>query len=265
MTTSAPEIYLGRCFNGVNIISGFRFASVPIPQGAVITQAYIRFTVDNQIHGIPDTEAINVIFQGELLANSATFSTTNPPSSRSPLTQAVSWSIGANDPWDAYETRNTPDIKSIVQAIVNLPDWDSGDPLTLIVRPNSSWSGSVQRRVFAYERVNLGVRRPARLFVWYAMATPTPSPTATPPIVDTGLLSPNASVAGVGGDSNGYESQSYNAYNDGGPSAGDKKSGAGTIMGDPCVSSTTDKHIFRDFNITIPTNAILTPKNETTG
>lgn len=253
MTTAAPEIYLGRCFNGVDIISGLRFASVPIPRNAVITQARIRFIVDGQA-GNPDTDIIDVIFQGELSANSVTFSSSNPPSARSPLTSSIRWYVGSNIPWDEDQTHYSPELKAIVQAIVNLPDWDSGDPITFIARPRSGWVGSVYRRVFAWERID---HIPAKLEVWYTLPTPTPTPTATPPIVNTGFMSPNASVAGVGGDGNGYENQPYNAYNDGGSLAGDKKSGVGTIVGDPCVSSATDKHIFRDFNIAIPTNAAI--------
>ncbi len=43
---SSNEIYFGECYDGKNITSGFRFPNVPVPRGATIVEAYIRFTVD---------------------------------------------------------------------------------------------------------------------------------------------------------------------------------------------------------------------------
>lgn len=245
------EVYFGRCEDGTAIVSGFHFQTVFIPDGAIITQARLEFTTD----GYLASNILDVIFQGELVGDSMPFSEDDRPSNRFPLTNGINWHIA--EEWSTRGTVQSPDISSIVQAIVDLPDWVQGDPITIITSPGSA--GANHRRVFAWDREQGSVRS-AKLLIWYLPAnTPTPTPTFTPTPTpsNTGFLSPNASVAGAGGDSNGYESQSYNAYNDGGSSAGDKKSGAGTIMGDPCVSSATDKHIFRDFNITIPTNATI--------
>lgn len=245
------EVYFGRCGDGTSIVSGFRFTSVSIPDGVIITQAILLFTGDDY----PASNILDVAIHGELVGDSVTFSETNRPSDRSPLSDPVNWHIA--EEWDLFEAIESPNIAPIIQAIVDLPEWEQGDSITIITKPASS--GTNHRRIFAWDRES-GSGRAAKLLVWYAFpSTPTPTPTITPTPTpsNTGFMSPNASVAGSGGDNNGYETQPHNAYNDGGPLAGDKKSGAGTIIGDPCVSAATDKHIFRDFNITIPTNATI--------
>jgi hypothetical protein len=78
------EIYLGHCTNGTNIVSGFRFQNVSVPQGAAISAARIEFTVDGSY-----TTNIDVQFRGERVADAAAFSDTSRPSDRIPLTAAV--------------------------------------------------------------------------------------------------------------------------------------------------------------------------------
>jgi len=68
------EVYLGACFNGGDITSGFRFQNVPIPPNANIENAYIRFTVDGQY-----TAPIHVQIDAEASGNPLTYSASCSP------------------------------------------------------------------------------------------------------------------------------------------------------------------------------------------
>ncbi|MEW5989131.1 MAG: proprotein convertase P-domain-containing protein [Chloroflexota bacterium] len=89
--------------------------------------------------------------------------------------------------------------------------------------------------------------------------TPTPPPTNTPtppPSGNTGFLSPtsNAAVTSSAGDNNGYEVSPNNAHANDGVFAVDNNSGTTTATS--CTSIRKDKHIYRDYNISIPGSVI---------
>lgn len=162
-----PEIYLGRCVDGTDVVSGFRYSNIPIPANATITRAHLQFVVD----GNYDQE-LRLRFYGESNPESPPFSNNNLPENR-PLTNAWSaWTIPAIDPWVYFQTRYSPDVKLVVQEIVNLPGWGLGEPaLTFIIQPAPDFNGNVYRRVMAYDRSGTPPPPPgayaARLLVWY--------------------------------------------------------------------------------------------------
>ncbi|MEA3225225.1 MAG: hypothetical protein U9Q07_04680, partial [Planctomycetota bacterium] len=99
---------------------GCRWAGVPIPRGATITEAWVQFSaddIDNPYHA-PD---VSVVIEGELSANPATFSLTVSDISGRPTTTAqVVWDVPQ---WMTVHAKGpeerTPDISSIIQEIVN--------------------------------------------------------------------------------------------------------------------------------------------------
>jgi hypothetical protein len=111
---------------------GLRFTGIPIPRGATITEAWVQFQVDDPKDG---TQPVNLIIEGELSVNSATFSDNVHDISGRPTTTAqVQWSVpnwvtvGDHGPDQA-----TPSIASIIQEIVNQPGW-SGGAIVLMFR-----------------------------------------------------------------------------------------------------------------------------------
>jgi hypothetical protein len=180
------EVYLGHCTDGANIVSGFRFTNVAVPPGAVITKAQIEFTVDGPYQDF----ATNVQFRGELTSNSITFDNTIRPDNR-PLTQAaVLWSISPTDDWILNEKKYSPNLKNIIQEIVNQSGWQSGNALTIIVQPQPGMPSNDHRRVFAIERE--GIIKSAKLQIWYT----TPA--------NTGFVNPSVNLAESTGDGNGF-------------------------------------------------------------
>ena len=106
---------------------GMRFLNITIPQGTVIKNTYIRFTVDETT-----SSDVTVTFYGEDIDDAVTFSnTTANISSRTKTSASVNWSP---DPWTSVgATHDSPDLTSITQEIVNRSGWDSGNDMVFIV------------------------------------------------------------------------------------------------------------------------------------
>jgi hypothetical protein len=109
---------------------GTRFI-VDIPQGANILTAYIQFTVDEV-----SSEATSLMIEGQAHDNAPTFiSDPGNISLRMPRTGAVPWSN--IPPWttigEAGADQQTPDIKSLIQEIMDRPGWTSGNSIVIII------------------------------------------------------------------------------------------------------------------------------------
>ncbi len=118
---------------------GLRFADLMIPQGATITGAYIQFTVDENKNGNP----FNVDIVAEDVDNAPTFTVAQYDiSSRyasHSTASSVNWTLagdGSAD-WlnenDATPLQRTPDISSLVQAVVGRTGWASGNAMSFIM------------------------------------------------------------------------------------------------------------------------------------
>jgi len=107
---------------------GLRYQDLNIPRGAVITNAYIRFSSNGFNSG-----ATNLTFSGELTDNSTTFSeTSNNISARTKTSNSVLWDTD-NDWPVSGETVVSPDLSSIVQEIVDQSAWCGGNSLNIIL------------------------------------------------------------------------------------------------------------------------------------
>jgi len=129
---------------------GIRFRNISVPSGAIITNAYIQFTVDET----DEDGAIIIGIAGEAIDNSPQFTNTNfNISNRTKTTTKIetwsptSWiSIGASG-----AAQRTPDIKSIVQEIVNRGGWVSNNSMSFIFyKPASVSSTSANRTAESY-------------------------------------------------------------------------------------------------------------------
>ena len=115
-------------------IIGVRFTGIPIPKGATITEAWVRFQVD-EIKG--GTEAVNLIIEGELSLDATGFtSDAFNVSSRPTTTAQVQWSVpNWTTVGDQGPDQTTPSIASIIQEIVNQDGW-AGGTIVLMFRDN---------------------------------------------------------------------------------------------------------------------------------
>lgn len=165
------EVYLGACFDGGDITSGFRFENIQVPRNANIESAYVRFTVDGEY-----TTPIQVRINGEASGNPLIYSEASPPTNRVLTSSSALWNI--TETWNLGELYNTPDLSDIVREIVTRNDWNPGQPISLII----SNAGSTDvRRVIGFERAESDPElETAELIITYN-TNPTPTPTSQPP------------------------------------------------------------------------------------
>lgn len=123
--------------------AGFRFLGLNTPKNATIISAYITLTSNS----VSTADNVNVRIKGESNATPATFSTYNDFAGRTRTTALVDWSTIPH--WAFFTTYNTPEIKTIVQEIVNLAGWGVGQNITLFIANNSS-TASANRAVNDY-------------------------------------------------------------------------------------------------------------------
>jgi hypothetical protein len=119
-----------------------RFANLGIPQGATITNAYVQFTVDETNSG-----ATSLTIKGQAADNAATFTTaSNNISSRPTTTASVTWApVAWSTVGQAGAGQQTPDLKDIVQEIVNRTGWSANNGMAIII------TGTGERTAEAYE------------------------------------------------------------------------------------------------------------------
>ena len=134
--------------NAFSTICGCRFSNVVIPSGSSITAAYITFNSWTT----RSTNYVNLNIFGEISANSSTFSTYADFMDRftSKTTHSsVPWL--ALPAWGSNTTYDTPDLTGIVNEIIGIPEWRSGNPLAFFIDGRAStWDINNQRIATGY-------------------------------------------------------------------------------------------------------------------
>ncbi|MGH9909571.1 MAG: beta strand repeat-containing protein, partial [Nitrososphaerales archaeon] len=133
---------------------GVRFTGVTVPQGATIQSAFIQFTTDEV-----QTGSTTVRIRGEAADNAAAFTTTAfNISGRADTTAAVTW--GPIPAWNTVgeqgANQKTPDLKTVIQEIVNRAGWASGQAMVITVDNSGTASGN--RRTASIASATLGAQ-----------------------------------------------------------------------------------------------------------
>jgi hypothetical protein len=128
MYTTSSDLEL--TYDGNEQTVGLRYTRVTIPQGATITNAYVQFTTDETNSG-----ATSLTIRAEDENNASAFSESRyNVSSRRQTAAAVNWQPAAwNSVGSAGSDQRTPNLKSLVQEVVNRSGWNSGNSLVLMV------------------------------------------------------------------------------------------------------------------------------------
>ncbi|NNC94528.1 MAG: hypothetical protein HKN92_03130 [Chitinophagales bacterium] len=136
---------------------GSRFTGLNIPKGATVTNAYIQFYAhDGQ------TGTVDLVIFAEASDSSVMFQSLNSDLTSRTRTDSVNWLINNN--WvkdDPYQTTN---IASIVQQVIDHSGWNSGNPITIMIEPNSSTG---KRNAIDYDK---DPTYAPELFVTYTMS-----------------------------------------------------------------------------------------------
>ena len=120
----------------------FRFQNVVVPQGATIDSAYIKLNWEGG-------EDVNFLIAA-VDVNDFDVPTDNTYAAHDTETTAtVSWNIpleGSQDSGKYYKT--SPDIKTIIQEIVDRAAWSSGNAIGIIIRePQANLESDEYRKV----------------------------------------------------------------------------------------------------------------------
>ena len=132
--------------NGSGTIhTGLRYQNLNIPQGATITKAFLRFS-----SALSNVAATNFTFTAEDADNSAAFTTNaNDISSRTSTTASVQWN--SDNDWPVSgELRDTIDISSVVQEVVNRSGWCGGNNLSVLIQAQGL-SAASNRKVKSFD------------------------------------------------------------------------------------------------------------------
>jgi hypothetical protein len=146
---TANEFYAGH-YNATDYKwgSGARFQNVTIPHGATIDSAYFILTCKTSRSGT----VCNTEISADDTDNAATFSTKANFESRyaARTTAQINWDgLGA---WTAETEYTSPDIKNVIQEVIDRAGWSSGNALVLFWEDfDNESTGSGLREAYAYD------------------------------------------------------------------------------------------------------------------
>lgn len=108
-----------------NIMTTFlRYRDVSIPQGTTIDSVFLYLYAHEDE---PDPANINIY--AEDVDNSAEFTEDETIDARTWTSAMIEWDI--TDPWTMWQKYKSPDLKTVVQEVINRSGWEAGNSLTL--------------------------------------------------------------------------------------------------------------------------------------
>lgn len=148
--TNSTDLDMGKD-GGKKILIGLRFSNVTIPQGATINSAVLRFTAGaSESHSNPQTAEVKLKIKGEKSPTPATFSTADNDIynrwDKKETDKDTTWTISSD--WTDNTQYDSVDIKDIVQEIVKINDWASGNYMVIMLRHDDK---DAKRLAYSYD------------------------------------------------------------------------------------------------------------------
>jgi type II secretory pathway pseudopilin PulG len=126
---------------GYQVCMGLRFLNVTVPQGATIDTAYLTLKSTDSQSGAIDSYYI----YGNDVDDAATFSNVTDFNGRALTDAKVLWEPNS---WTKDNNYNSPEIKTVIQEIVNRASWTSGNDLAIIIHHEGT--SSRYRHAYSY-------------------------------------------------------------------------------------------------------------------
>ncbi|MGV1100104.1 PilC/PilY family type IV pilus protein [Thiovibrio sp. JS02] len=127
------------------MLMGLRFQSITVPKGSTITHAHLEIVVESSTC----SEDIDWTLLGEDVDDAAGFTATagNVSGRRSsnPTTAAANWKNDGDSCNGSRETLEGPEVKNVIQEIVDRAGWLSGNDMALFV------SGTGRRNTYSHD------------------------------------------------------------------------------------------------------------------
>ena len=131
-STGTSYLYAGDYQSDIyDYTDGMRFITINIPNGSDIDVAYIELRAIQPYGTIPTT-----IIEGEDTDDAATFSNAANYDARARTTAKVNWTPGA---WNYQIWYQSPEIKTIIQEIIDREGWVALNDLVIIWRDAPGW------------------------------------------------------------------------------------------------------------------------------
>lgn len=156
----SADLDLGRFSTSNTSIVGVRFRNLDIPQGATITKAWLDFTVQRVPTGTQATAGgeyapISLEIAGFAEDSTGVFTTvTNDITTRPVTTSTVVWDNSSSPSTASWEPVNdiksTPELKTIVQEIVNRTGWVRGNAMGFRLQ-YSAVDPNAKRDAYSYD------------------------------------------------------------------------------------------------------------------
>lgn len=157
---------------GVYYDKGFAtFRSIPVPQGAIINYACLRFTAINRddtgtLNDITNSEdTVKVMILGHDVDDSSPPTSAADAESKARTDSCVNWDAISH--WTNETTYDSPNIACIIQEIVDREGWTSGNDITLFVEDYASTETSltrVERHAYDY---GVSSSKAPQLLIWW--------------------------------------------------------------------------------------------------
>ncbi|MEH6824771.1 MAG: PilC/PilY family type IV pilus protein [Motiliproteus sp.] len=145
--------------------AAIRFSSVGIPSGATIQDASLKLTVNKS-----SNKDVTIKIFGESSGNSLALNTTaNNLTLRTPTASSVTLALTGTT---ANNTVSSPDIKNVLQEIINLGSWSENNAMTLLI---DRVGGDAQSAIDAYA-YNQSSTKAAELTVNYFIGAGSTTP-----------------------------------------------------------------------------------------
>ena len=128
---------------------GFIFSGINIPKGTRIISAKLLLTQAIQNNAFP-----NLMIKGFAEDDASAFQPdgSNRPSTRSKTTAQKDWFIGGyeagavvGEHWSANSVYESPELKEIIQEIIDREGWEAANKLGLVLEDWESWSGNFKQ------------------------------------------------------------------------------------------------------------------------
>lgn len=168
---------IGKSFLGGDNYSAWRFNNVTINQGTTITSAYLKIKAD-------ETKSDNITFYIKGIDEDDTANFSSDPISRSTTSAQVSWNINGQTAETEY---TSPDIKTVIQEIIDRGGWSNGNDLGLITVDNGTSNDKIGR-FYSYDG---STTKCALLEINYSGSSPSASVSPSSSV----SLSPSVSIS----------------------------------------------------------------------
>jgi thermitase len=177
-------LYIGIRSNGNRYYTVLRFTNVDIPKGAMVKEAYLDLSpawwqkregkIIIAAEKSANSQPIGLVRNGYQIKDLPRFS------------QQITWEVGGS--WGSKGYKESPDLASLLQKIIDAPGWQKGNSITLILQGEGNY--------WAFDSYDTRPSEAAELIVDYKYddefpgPIPTPTPTAAPTPTPTPIVSP---------------------------------------------------------------------------